>query len=338
MLGDNISSPPRTPSPYDSAIQPSPREPSYTALTYKPPALYPNKKQRTESALNSAPAHLGPSGFNSSFPPSTTLEPRPYSSSLRTQVQFPPLSAPVTRINTCRPSDTAISPPWGVQYSVHAQQASSSTDPPTGHYRTPERTPTSSIVEPSFPRTNAFAGAVQDPFAREMRESFARSGDHLASRRSSTSNYSIYPSRPYDREPPRGMPYQQGARHSIAVRGGYADAHENGRYDRPDEMTRSMNAYGSTPCQSNMPAFFMPSHYEYQHGKARKRSNLPKQSTEIMKTWFDQVRSPLIIVHDLSHKLTFDAEHNQPLSQRRAESHILECKSLQYMQLFNLDL
>ncbi|KAK4544666.1 hypothetical protein LTR36_003915 [Oleoguttula mirabilis] len=32
----------------------------------------------------------------------------------------------------------------------------------------------------------------------------------------------------------------------------------------------------------------MPSHYEYQHGKARKRSNLPKQSTEIMKTWFDQ--------------------------------------------------
>lgn len=33
-------------------------------------------------------------------------------------------------------------------------------------------------------------------------------------------------------------------------------------------------------------AFFVPSHYEYQNGKSRKRSNLPKQSTEIMKRWF----------------------------------------------------
>ena len=34
---------------------------------------------------------------------------------------------------------------------------------------------------------------------------------------------------------------------------------------------------------------FLPSPYEYQHIKVRKRSNLPKQSTEIMKVWFDQV-------------------------------------------------
>ncbi|KAK5109895.1 hypothetical protein LTR62_006502 [Meristemomyces frigidus] len=35
----------------------------------------------------------------------------------------------------------------------------------------------------------------------------------------------------------------------------------------------------------------MPSQYDHtqqQGGKARKRSNLPKQSTEIMKVWFDQ--------------------------------------------------
>ncbi|KAK4502840.1 hypothetical protein PRZ48_006266 [Zasmidium cellare] len=288
VLGDNISSPPRTPSPHESAIQPSPREPSYTALTYKPPALYPNKKQRTEPALHSAPAHLGPGGFKSSYPPSATLEPRPYSSSLRPQVQFPPLSAPITRVSTRRPSDVATSPPWGAQYPTHAQQASSSIDAPASHYQTPEQTPTSSMVEPSFPRTNAFPGPVQDPFAREMRESFARSGDHPASRRGSTSNYSLYPSRPYEREAPRAMSYQQGARHSLPVRGGYADAHENPRYGRPDELTRPMNGYGQPPYQGNMPAFFMPSHYEYQHGKARKRSNLPKQSTEIMKTWFDQ--------------------------------------------------
>lgn len=43
--------------------------------------------------------------------------------------------------------------------------------------------------------------------------------------------------------------------------------------------------------QDAQPTFFMPSHYDYQQGKTRKRSNLPKQSTEIMKTWFDQVNS-----------------------------------------------
>ncbi|GAB7351519.1 hypothetical protein MBLNU459_g2160t2 [Dothideomycetes sp. NU459] len=35
-------------------------------------------------------------------------------------------------------------------------------------------------------------------------------------------------------------------------------------------------------------SYFVPSHYEYQNGKSRKRSNLPKQSTEIMKKWFDE--------------------------------------------------
>ena len=43
--------------------------------------------------------------------------------------------------------------------------------------------------------------------------------------------------------------------------------------------------YTNTP-----PTYFLSTHYNsYPHGKARKRSNLPKHSTEIMKTWFDQV-------------------------------------------------
>lgn len=292
VLGDNMSSPPRTPSPHETAPQPSPREPSYTAMTYKPPALYPNKKQRTEPALNSAPPHLGSNGLKASFPPSATLEPRPYSSSLRPHVQFPPLSAPVDRLSTRRPSIPATSPPWGAQYPIQAQQPSSSIDAPASHYQTPEQTPTSSMAEPSFTRMSAFAGPVRDPFAREMRESFGHPGDRPSSRRGSTISYGLYASRPHDREAPRAMSYQQGARHSIPVRGGYADAHEHARYGRPDELTRPMNGYGQPPYQGNMPAFFMPSHYEYQHGKARKRSNLPKQSTEIMKTWFDQVYRP----------------------------------------------
>ncbi|KAI7222682.1 hypothetical protein KC333_g956 [Hortaea werneckii] len=39
---------------------------------------------------------------------------------------------------------------------------------------------------------------------------------------------------------------------------------------------------------SSWSQYFMQAHYEYSHGKTRKRSNLPKQSTEIMKTWFDE--------------------------------------------------
>jgi hypothetical protein len=41
---------------------------------------------------------------------------------------------------------------------------------------------------------------------------------------------------------------------------------------------------------SRLPSHFVPNHYEYHGGKSRKRSNLPKQSTEVMKRWFDEVR------------------------------------------------
>jgi hypothetical protein len=51
----------------------------------------------------------------------------------------------------------------------------------------------------------------------------------------------------------------------------------------------AQDAYNRLGYEDAQPTFFMPSHYDYQQGKTRKRSNLPKQSTEIMKTWFDQV-------------------------------------------------
>lgn len=55
-----------------------------------------------------------------------------------------------------------------------------------------------------------------------------------------------------------------------------------------------MDGYVPGPYHLNQTPYFVPSHYEYQHGKARKRSNLPKRSTEIMKTWFDQVICSLL--------------------------------------------
>jgi hypothetical protein len=130
-------------------------------------------------------------------------------------------------------------------------------------------------------------GPGQDPFAKQMRESFAHNGDRPASRRVSTGAYSTYTSRPYDREP-RQSPYYPNVRYSAPARDAYPEHRDSIRYGRIDEQqprSFGQNSYH----QGNVPSFFMPSHYEYQHGKARKRSNLPKQSTEIMKTWFDQV-------------------------------------------------
>jgi hypothetical protein len=63
-------------------------------------------------------------------------------------------------------------------------------------------------------------------------------------------------------------------------------------YRRPVEGTplQPYTAPHQLPFEAHQPPFFMPSQYDYQSGKARKRSNLPKESTEIMKTWFEHVR------------------------------------------------
>ena len=55
VLGDRISSPPQTPNVHVVPLQPSPCEPIYTSTTYKPPSLYPNKKQRTDLTFEPIP-------------------------------------------------------------------------------------------------------------------------------------------------------------------------------------------------------------------------------------------------------------------------------------------
>lgn len=263
ILGDSITSPPRTPSPGGNSLQPSPREPAYTALTYKPPSLYPNKKQRTEPLAALASSY-------SYFAPSSTLEPQ-HQSSGRSHVHFPPISHLDAR-----------------RGSLHTVSASHSA---ARHYQTPDQTPTSAVMEP-FPRMSTFVGAVQDPFARELRDSFAYADEHSSSRKSSTtSGHSTYPARTYEREVPKPQQYHQVSHYSIPVRDSYPEHRERTRYQ--EQQTRTMNGFGQHGYSGNVPAFFMPSQYEYQHGKARKRSNLPKQSTEIMKTWFDQVPFPV---------------------------------------------
>ncbi|SMY22603.1 unnamed protein product [Zymoseptoria tritici ST99CH_1A5] len=278
VLGDNIASPPTTPSPHGTPMQPSPHEPLYTALAYKPSSLYPNKKQRTEPFPSLGPQYATANRSGSHFAPSATLEPQPTGSSMGPNMQFPPMSQ-INTVDSRRASSSHNSPPWSSHYPPSKVAAAS-------HYQTPAPTPTSAVMEP-FPRmTTLPAPAAQDPFAREMRESFSYNGDRSGPRRPASA-YNAYTARPYEREPLRQSPYHpQGVRYSLPVRGSFADNRDSIRYGRTDEQ--QPRSFGQTTCQGNVPSYFMPSQYEYQHGKARKRSNLPKQSTEIMKTWFDQ--------------------------------------------------
>ncbi|KAK1041947.1 homeodomain super [Friedmanniomyces endolithicus] len=69
----------------------------------------------------------------------------------------------------------------------------------------------------------------------------------------------------------------------------YGSCFEDDRSTRhPRLPSHAENLFERSPYETTPPSYFMPSQYEYQHGKARQRGNLPKQSTEIMKTWFDQ--------------------------------------------------
>ena len=203
--------------------------------------------------------------------------------SMRSSQQFPPMESIDTRRANAQ---SASSPPYGSQYLPTKSNTGRPYDNPASHYQTPEQTPTTAMLEPSFPRVNPFTGTAPDPFARQMRDSFGQSSDRPSSRRSSVSSYGMYPPRPFEREQPRPGHYPPGAH---AVRDGYADPRDSIRYGRPEEHQTRQLGFPPHPYHSSVPAFFMPSHYEYQRGKARKRSNLPKQSTEIMKTWFDQV-------------------------------------------------
>lgn len=269
-------------------MQLAPREPNYTALTYKPPALYPSKKQCTDHVLNSAPPTSFP-GSNSSDP---RFAPSSRDNGVRSNVQLPPMETIDTRranmqTYTAPTSTSTTSPSWGPKYSSAKSPSTRETlEASAHHYRTPEQTPTTAMLEHSFPRVNPFSGPIQDPFTREIRDGF----EGPPSRRASASGYVLYPSRQYERESQRCTPYQQGGRHSVSSRESYPEPRESARYGIMEEpQSHGPHSYAPHPYQSGVPAFFMPSHYEYQHGKARKRSNLPKQSTEIMKTWFDQV-------------------------------------------------
>lgn len=152
---------------------------------------------------------------------------------------------------------------------VSVRTASPSPHYPIRNYIHPShymhRAPEQTAVSASFDRRHAYLS------------------DRRVPRRSSTGVYGSY--HPNSCDPSHARHHSRQIDHAYHIQD-YPSRLDQ-RFGPSDERFSPDFALGT--CESVQPSFFTPSAYEYQHGKVRKRSNLPKQSTEIMKTWFDQV-------------------------------------------------
>jgi hypothetical protein len=88
---------------------------------------------------------------------------------------------------------------------------------------------------------------------------------------------------------------QADAQYELVVRPSYSDRDVSSQ-GGPAEYFHSHTSpnLASGPYMGAQPALFLPGHGDYHLSKSRKRSNLPKESTDIMKHWFDEVRFALI--------------------------------------------
>ncbi|OBW66600.1 MAG: Uncharacterized protein AUREO_033310 [Aureobasidium pullulans] len=252
VLGESGMSPPATPPSQGHSLQPLPREPIYDHQpTYKPASLYPNKRTRTDS------------GWDARTPERTFTETAPKN------LPYMP-----TRHEDTRPrSQYDLPTPSSRSPVIHSHHAS----PDLRVQRTdlPRTYPS-----PALPRSDVYP--TSDPMltARNRSSMYSNassvSQDDDMRRHSGYGEYQPQPSRErYAVEPPR-QSYMS------------VPANNMPREEYPPVARLDVpQAYGNAPYPYSH-AFFVPSHYEYQNGKSRKRSNLPKQSTEIMKRWFDE--------------------------------------------------
>lgn len=275
-----MSSPPCTPRIRSSHPQPAPREPVYTADTYKPPSLYPNKKQKTTVLEPVSPF------VPISFAPRRPVFNSPIRTELPVNVSY---SAPHNQHNpslTRRPSNHRPEPLYRTRSPVNTTsltpRPSHDTTPTsaplpqsTQQYAVPEPMPhsASSIQprssglhekRPRSPSDRRFSSSAFDGLHRySQEEQRGRSEAHFVSNQ-------------YRSPTTESHPQHDGVEHFQRV--------EQGSFRHAQELSRS-------PFQSGRPLDnFAPGPYEYYYTKSRKRSNLPKHSTEIMRAWFDQVR------------------------------------------------
>ena len=290
VLGNSLSSPPQTPTSYGASGPLSPREPAFMTTTYKPPSLYPNKKPRTDFCLEPVPSTLPTSTLSSPGAPSAVQYPRVMNASQ------PPPSAYHSR------ADMQATRRMSVRYPP---SCSSPDDDATRRSAVPHREIVDIPQNPSSRAVNSRPQMMPRPScqvnAPGSTSGYPYNASHHSDRKSSMDVYGGYGSRPYDVQPSRNPSYHRNGREAASPRD-----HPHAQNVMTTPRQHGLVPLGDGPGLSNGPhetleaPFFMPSHYEYHQGKARKRSNLPKQSTEIMKTWFDQVITYQMLSHQVS--------------------------------------
>lgn len=267
VLDGAITSPPNTPPTQQRFFSSGPREPAFSASTYKPPAFYPNKKPRTEGGLDPSPTFKSRSSLSSPGAPTAVVDER----------RQPFYQAPTLRQEHTYPGTVNYHHSRGLIDDAHSRSGAKTAN---GSYRSPEMAPYSSIRTDHSssshmrPSADYYASSSADRYALPSERSFAE-------RRSSVVNA------PHPLDAPRAAyPPSRSPHYSLPLR-------EDSSISKEHYVDRSRlhapDVYNRLGYEDAQPTFFMPSHYDYQQGKTRKRSNLPKQSTEIMKTWFDQV-------------------------------------------------
>lgn len=250
------------------ALQPLPREPTYDQSTYKPPSLYPNKKTRTDSGWDGQGTDHAQSNNTCTLP---YMASRP-DESVRLQRQYS-MSTP-----SSTESRSALEP-----LSNHASPRAT-----TNSVRSPQFTAPPSFELPTRSGFHPQGMPHADPL-RLGRVGTSLSGPYEASGRSRSPSASVTADglRRASAYVGHGTAYPvDSRRHSFLP-----SVNNAGYRDDISPMSRlegPPHGYSSPSYTYGQP-FFVPSHYDYQNGKSRKRSNLPKQSTEIMKRWFGKM-------------------------------------------------
>lgn len=285
-----MSSPPRTPLTRSAHPQPAPREPVYTSDTYKPPSLYPNKKQKTE-VLTPVPP-FAPVSFAT---PRTAILESPVKTSLPTDVSYSTIQSQYKPAMTRRPSNHRPHPLYRARSPLSEHQSTprtlydttpaSAPLPPSAHqYTTPESMPLSArSVQPAF----------YDSIEKEPHSSNAR--------RFSSSAFEGL--QRYPQEEPRGRTdsHFNNSQFNSPTMNDHSQHDGSRQFSRVErEPLAQRHEVNQGRLLPNRPLDnFATGRYECYYTKSRKRSNLPKHSTEIMRAWFDQVRfTPLDRCYD----------------------------------------
>jgi len=269
----NAVSPPATPSTFGTTLQPSPKEPTSDFSAFKPLALYPNKRSRIDDdgSYRDPPQQGLPRISHDSRSVIALGSPRP---------QY--------RLEPARVSLSAAS-----DHSRHESAYAAPREHHTpSHYPLPQPAPSSIAshdrVQLQRPQLPALENMVLRPHEPAAPSTVSEGASRYSSRGSSPSW--TQPHRAIESRAPKSwtsefteFPGSSGTtRHAPLKRSPPA-------YFDVNEEKHHCNGTQSTPSYSpDQSAYFVQNLYMYQNGKSRKRSNLPKQSTDLMKQWFDE--------------------------------------------------